>query len=346
MFRTIFIALLMTGATISASADGRLPAMLASAPVRLSGARSFYAAEAVVEAVRQTVVSAQVQGAIVQLAVKAGDYVHAGQLLVRIDARAAEQSAAASNAQVDAARAELEVTKRDLSRQKQLFDQRYISQAALDRAAAQFKTTQAQTDAQLAQAGVARTQSGFYTIVAPYSGLITDVPVTQGDMAMPGRPLLTVYDPAHLRVTASVPHAIVAKLAPNQPVKIEFPGLSAAQRWQMALRMVVLPMADASTHTVQVRLDLPGDLASMTPGMFARVLLPLMTNDDRRLFVPSNAIVRRAELTAVYVLNDQGKPLLRQVKLGSPAGDEVEVLSGLTAGERVALDPLVAARVR
>lgn len=346
MLPKTFISFLLAAAAIAAQADGPAPAALASIAVRTGGEQSLYAAEGVVEAVRQTVVSSQVQGAIVQLAVKAGDAVQAGQLLARIDARAANQAVVASAAQADAARAELEVAKRDFSRQKQLFDQRYISQAALDRADAQFKTAQAQTSALLAQTGVARTQSGFYTLSAPYAGLVADVPVTQGDMAMPGRPLMTVYDPGFQRVAASVPQAVLASVAANQPVRIEFPGLPAAQRWQTATRVTVLPVADASTHTVLVRLDLPAKLAGLTPGMFARAQFPVTQGDKQRLYVPLNATFRRAELSAVYVLNEQGKPLLRQVRLGATVGAEVEVLAGVAAGERVALDPLVAAKVR
>ena len=346
MLRKTLIAFLFAAAASAAQADGAAPAPLASAPVRASGEQPLYAAEAVVEALRQTVVSSQVPGAIILLAVKAGDAVRAGQLLARIDARAADQAVAASAAQADAARAELEVARRDFARQQQLFEQRYISQAAFDRADAQFKTAQAQRNAQLAQTGVLRTQSGFYTLNAPYAGLVADVPVTQGDMAMPGRPLLTVYDPGALRVSASVPQAVLSLVAANQPVRVEFPGLPEAQRWQTATRLTVLPVADAATHTVQVRLDLPAKLAGLTPGMYARALLPLTQGERQRLYVPRSATFRRAELNAVYVVDGQGRPLLRQVRLGAASGEEVEVLSGVSANERVALDPLVAAKLR
>ncbi len=345
MIRNILVALLLAAAASVAQADNAAPA-LASAPVRRGGEPALYAAEGVVEALRQSVVSAQVQGAIVELAVKAGDAVKPGQLLVRIDARAAEQALAASAAQADAAGAELDVAKRDFARQKQLFEQRYISQAALDRAAAQFESAQAQRHSSLAQTGVARTQSGFYTLSAPYAGLVAELPVTQGDMAMPGRPLLTLYDPAWQRVVVNLPQELLAGLAANQPVRIEFPGLPAASRWQTATRVTVLPVADAGTHTVPVRLDLPAKLSGLTPGMFARAQFALAQGDSQRLYVPLAATFRRSELSAVYVLNEQGRPLLRQVRLGAAVGAQVEVLAGVAAGERVALDPLAAAKVR
>ncbi len=113
---------------------------LATADVVAGGEGRTTGYDGVVEAVRQTVVAAQVAGAVVALAVKAGDKVKAGQVLVRLDARAAEQNAAASAAQVQAARAALDAATRDYERQKQLFEKNYISQAALDQAEAQYKT--------------------------------------------------------------------------------------------------------------------------------------------------------------------------------------------------------------
>jgi len=108
-----------------------------------------------------------VPGAVVQLDVKVGDRVQAGQLLLRPDARAADQGVAASDAQVQAARASLEVASREYERQKQLLQKKYISQAALDRAESEFKATRAQADAQLAQAAAARTQTTFHSVRAP-----------------------------------------------------------------------------------------------------------------------------------------------------------------------------------
>ncbi len=204
---------------------------LATAVVQSPGTGESASFDGVVEAVRQTVVSAQVPGAVVAIEVKAGDVVKAGQLLARIDARAAEQNVAASDAQVQSARATLEVATKEFERQKQLFEKNYTSQAALERAEAQFKATQAQVSAQLAQAGAARAQSGFFVVRAPYGGVIADVPITLGDMAMPGRALLTLYDPAALRVTAAVPQTDIARIAPGKPAKIQFPGLPADRQW-------------------------------------------------------------------------------------------------------------------
>ncbi len=178
------------------------------------GAQTAY--DGVVEAVRQTVIAAQVSGAVVELKVKAGDRVSAGQVLMRLDARAADQNAAAGDAQVRAARAAQDVAAKEFARQKQLAADQFISAAALDRAEAEFKAAQAQAAAQLAQAGAVRTASGFYVVHAPYAGVVSEVPVTLGEMAMPGRALATLFDPAALRVAAAVPQSAAMSIGEGQ----------------------------------------------------------------------------------------------------------------------------------
>jgi RND family efflux transporter MFP subunit len=330
----------LLGLAVGSAAAGEL----ATAVVQSPGAGESASFDGVVEAVRQTVMSAQVSGAVVAIDVKAGDVVKAGQVLARIDARAAEQNVAVSDAQVLSARATLEVAVKDFDRQKLLFEKNYTSKAALERAEAQFKATQAQVAAQLAQAGAARTQSGFFIVKAPYGGVVADVPVMLGDMAMPGRPLLTIYDPASLRVTASIPQTEIARIASGKPAKVQFPGLPGDRQWAAPTSQTLLPTADPGTHTAQIRLDLPATVGNLAPGTFARVWLPMQGAATPRLYVPASAVVRRAEMTGVYVLDAKGHPILRQVRLGRAVDDRVEVLSGVGAGERVALDPQAAAR--
>jgi RND family efflux transporter MFP subunit len=337
--------LLATWLVSATAADAQT---LATVTAQASANASLMSADGVVEAVRQTVLSAQVSGAIVELKVKPGDSVAAGQLLARVDARAADQSAAASRAQVLAVRASHEVAAKDFGRQKQLFERGFISRAAMDQAEAVFKASQAQVTAQVAQAGAANFQSDFYLLRAPYAGVVAEVPIVLGDMAMPGKPLLTLYDPASLRVTATIAQADAAGAGgPN--VKVELPGLSSNR--VVPTRATLLPTADPNTHTLQLRLDLPPGLKGVTPGMFARAWMPRAANTDdgaaaARVLVPASAVFRRAELTGLYVMDQAGKPALRQVRLGRRLEANIEILSGLSAGERVAADPQAAARVR
>lgn len=350
----VMLAGLLLQALAARAADDPTRAPLVTAAVQAVHSGQTTSFDGVVEAVRQTVIAAQVPGAVVALDVKVGDVVKAGQVLARIDARAADQNVAASDAQVRVARASLELATKDFERQKLLFQKNYISQAALERAQSQFSATQAQVAAQLAQAGATRTQSGFFVVKAPYAGVVSEVPVTLGDMAMPGRPLLTLYDPAALRVTVAVPQSAAAALTAQTPIKVELPGLPAGHEWLAPSRVVVLPTVDPATHTVQLRLDLPaategpapGAAPQVTPGLFARAWLPAAGDGRVRLDVPAQSVVHRAEMTGLYVVGPDGRPLLRQVRLGPTQSGSVEILSGVSAGERVALDPQAAARIR
>jgi RND family efflux transporter MFP subunit len=295
-----------------------------------------YSAEAVVEAVRQSTVAAQIAGRIVELRFDVGDYVKKGEVIVRIDERAAAQALAASEAQVRQAEAALRNARAEYERARQLVAQKFLSQAALDRAESEYKAAQERVSALLAGAGPAATERGFATVVAPYSGIVSARHVELGEMATPGKPLMTGFDPGTLRVTATVPQAQVAAIQAGAKARIELPSVA---RWIEASSLTVIPAADPRTHTTQVRIGLPAEVRGIYPGIYARA--HFVTGKKPALLVPRAALIRRSELTAVYVVSESVQ--LRQIRLGT-AGDEkaVEVLAGLKAGERVALDPVKA----
>ncbi len=334
--RILLAASLLLGSTAFAQ-----PQELRGATVQRGAQLGASHHEGVVEAVRQTLLTAQVAGAVQEITVQVGDSVRAGQVLLRLDARAAEQTASASAAQVRAAQAVEQEAERELARQRQLLEADYISQAAFDRAEARHKAARAEAAALRAAADASRTQSDFYVLRAPYDGVVSAIPVSLGDMAMPGRPLLTLYDPTALRVSVQVPQAVAASAPAELSARLELAGLDTPVTPR---RVQWLPSVDPTTHTVELRLELPAELRVL-PGTFARARLNL-TGESDRLYIPRTAVLRRAELTAVYVLDAQQRPRLRQVRLGPQQGDQVEVLSGLVAGERVALDPLAAGQLK
>ena len=295
-----------------------------------------YSAEAVVEAVRQSTVAAQMTGRIVDIRFDVGDYVKKGEVIVRIDERAATQAVAASQAEVQEAEATLRNARATFERSRQLFAQKFISQAALDKAEADYKSAQARVGALLAGAGRAVTERGFATVVAPYSGVVSARHVELGEMATPGKPLMTGFDPSTLRVAATVPQTQVAAIQAVGKARVEIPSIG---KWIDVKQMTIVPAADPRTHTTRIRLELPEDARGVYPGVFARA--HFVTGKAPRLLVPREAVVRRSEVTAVYVVDDTGRPLLRQVRLGAASSERsLEVLSGLKPGERVALDPV------
>jgi RND family efflux transporter MFP subunit len=334
----VALAVSACGKTPPQQASAPAQPALASAAVELREVELTYSAEAVVEAVRQSTVAAQIAGRIVELRFDVGDFVKKGEVIVRIDERAVAQAAAASTAQVGEAQAALDNARAQYQRSKQLLAQKFISAAALDKAEAEFKQAQARLTATLAGAGQAATERSFATIVAPYSGVVSARHVELGEMATPGRPLMTGFDPQTLRVVATVPQQQVAAIQASGRARIEIPSTG---KWVDATALTLIPSADPRTHTTPIRLDLPGDVRGVYPGVFARA--HFVTGKAPRLLAPREAIVRRSELTAVYVLDAQGVPLLRQVQLGT-AGDPtaIEVLAGLKPGERVALEPVKA----
>lgn len=319
-------------------------APLATYAVTPAAASPTYVAEGVVEAVRQSTIAAQVPARIVEMRVRAGDAVKAGQVLVRLDSRTAADQVASSQAQVAAAQAQLEAARRDFERNQRLYDKRYISQAAMEQAETQYKAAQAQAKASTAQAGVASTQSTYTTLTAPYAGMVANVAAELGDMASPGAPILTLYDPAELRVVAQLPESYAPLVVPGKPVTVAFPGTTGDERALNAVQVTVLPTANPATHTREVRLSLPPAAKGVSPGMFARATFPLSLAGTPRIAVPASAVVRRPEFTAVYVVDAAGKAQLRQVRVGRAAGDTIEIASGLMPGERIAVDPVAAAR--
>ncbi|MBL8532522.1 MAG: efflux RND transporter periplasmic adaptor subunit [Betaproteobacteria bacterium] len=297
-----------------------------------------YAAEAVVEATRQSTVSAQVTGRIVELKYDVGDYVQKGQLLVRIDQTEAQQVLAGSEAQVAQAQAAFENARVELDRTRDLAKQKFISQAALDKAEAAYRVAEAQLRTAKAGAGQAATTKGYTTVVAPYSGVVSARHVELGEMAAPGKPLLTGFDPGDLRALATVPQYKVPDIKGSPRVVVEIPSIN---RQVTGRSFTVLPAADANTHSTKVRIDLPADLRDVYPGVYARAHFTV--GRGRKLVMPTTAIVRRSEVTGTYVVDARGGVSLRQIRVGEPAGENyTEVLSGLKPGENVALDPVKA----
>ena len=332
MSRAALLLALSLAASVAAAAD------LKTAPVELREVELDTSAEAVVEAVRQSTVSAQIAGRIVDLRFDVGDYVKKGQVIARIDERAVSQAEAASVAQVREARAALGNARAQYERSKQLFAQKFISQAALDQAEATYKSAQARVAALLAGAGQAATERSFATVVAPYSGVVSARYVELGEMATPGKPLFTGFDPSTLRVVANVPQTQVAAIQALSRARVEIPSTG---KWFDAKSLVIVPSADPRTHTTRIRLELPEDVRGVYPGVYARAHFAI--GKALKLLAPRAAILRRSEVTAVYVVGADGTPRLRQVRLGEAADENsVEVLAGLEPGERVALEPVKA----
>lgn len=312
--------------------------------------------DGVIEPVRQATVSAQAQGRIASLAVKAGDRVRAGQVLAVIDDREAQTGVARASAQIAEADAQLRNAQANHQRMRDLRAQGFISQAALDTAQAQLRAAQAARD----QAGAGARQSalaqGFTRVTAPFDGYVRETLSEAGDLAVPGKPMLTLYSPQPLRavVLVGASRMDVARAATSVQVQLPAQPLTQAPApsasvtdggWVTPASRQALPVADPVSQTVQWRLDLPAAVTGgLLPGQQVRVRFAgaVQPAAARRapVVVPREAVLRRGELTAVYVAREQGFAL-QAVRLGADQGATgVEVLAGLAGGERIALDPV------
>lgn len=297
------------------------------------------------QAVQHSVLSAQASGRVSQLLVKAGDPVRKGQALAVIDDRATQAGVSQSQASVAQAEAELANAQANEARVRDLHAQGFVAKAAHETAQAQLKAAQA--GAAAARAG--QTQSslaqGFTRVSAPFDGVVMQTHIEAGALAMPGTPIVTVYAPQPLRAEVHVPASFQAQAGAAQQVEVQLPG---SDTWVKPSSVNNARAADPVSQTILWRMALnPSDTAGQVPGRSLKVRFVGASNDGavERLVVPSSAVLRRGELTAVYVVSEpaEGRAqfVLRAVRVGpSTADGQVTVLTGLRAGERLALDPV------
>jgi RND family efflux transporter MFP subunit len=297
------------------------------------------------QAVRQSVLSAQASGRIASLSVKAGDRVKAGQVLAVIDDRATQAGVAQAQAGLAQADANLTNAKAAYERARDLRAQGFLAQAAVDSALAQYKAAQAGTAAARAGQTQASVAQGFTRLTAPWDGWVLATHAEAGALAMPGAPVLTVYAPQPIRAVVHVPASMQSLAQSASKVEVQLPG---TDQWVVPASKSSVPAADPVSQTVEWRLNLSeADGANQVPGRQTKVRFVggSAQTSSQRLVVPATALLRRGELTGVYVVSNKGEGqpegfALRAVRTGATHGDGVEVLAGLKAGDRVALDPV------
>jgi RND family efflux transporter MFP subunit len=314
---------------------------LAAAKVAYREVAQTYSVEGVVEAVRQSTVSAQISGRVKEVNFDVGDTVQKGQIILRIDEGETEQALAGSQAQVMQAQAALTQAKTNYERALQLYEQKYISQSGLDKAKADYDVAKAQAAASQAGETQSALAHGYAAVIAPFGGVVASRFVEVGEVVSPGKQLMVGFDPSEMRVIVNVPQYKLAEIGSRPKVNIE---LSSLKRWIPAAAVTVQPSADTRTQSTQVRVMIPAKEKGVYPGMFVRA--HFIVGKSKKLLIPASAVVRRSEVVAVYVVGEQGLPKLRQVRLGEMSGEsEIEVLVGLNPGESVALDPIKAGMV-
>ncbi len=288
-----------------------------------------------VAAEKSSAVTSRVMAMVTAVHVELGDEVRAGQTLISIDPSAAEGQVAQASGGLAQAQAALTLARRNYERFKALAATESASELELDMARTQFE--QAQGAVEQARGGVAAASSVAREsrVVAPFAGRIAARLVEVGDLASPGRPLVIVESQTGRRLVVAVPEtlAVAAALRPGTTLAVTLdarPDLG-----EIVGRVAeVSPGPDPTTHAYTVKIDLPA--TGIAAGAAGRTFLTAGRSDAVR--VPREALVESGGLTLVVVRDAQGRAETRVVTVGDRGADgRVEILSGLSGGESVAL---------
>jgi RND family efflux transporter MFP subunit len=297
--------------------------------------------DGVVEAVDATTIAAQTNARVLELPFDVGDRVRKGDVLVRFSDVEQQSGRRAASANVAAARAELRDAEANWKRTDAIFQRGLIARAQLDAAVARRDSARAALAAAEAALRSAGQQADYTVLRAPFDGVITQRFVHVGEAVQSGpptpQPLIALAALDALRVDVVVPQGAIDAIRASPRASVV---LDDGKRVQAA-RVTVFPYADPGTHSFRVRVELPAGGSGLYPGMTVKAAFAV--GQATRLLVPVGALVRRGELSAVYVVGADHSVGLRQLRLGHRIGDEVEVLAGLAPGDHVARDPEAAA---
>jgi RND family efflux transporter MFP subunit len=320
----------------------KTPSAVAEPPTRrLSGAQAvdvvsirrprFETAIGTIEPVHEAAVASKLLARVVEVRVKAGQAVTRDEVLVRLDdaelvarqqqALAAERGAVARDAQATA----------DLARSRELRKQKVVTQAELDQAEATQRSAAAELDRIRQTIREAEVLLEYATIRSPLTGTVIDKRVESGDTVSPGQILLTLYDPTHMQMVASVRESLAMRLKVGQelPARLESLGYECH-----ATVSEIVPEAQAASRSFTVKVIGPCP-PGVYSGMFGRLLLPL--EDEDLTVIPARAVRRVGQLTMVDVVLPDDRLERRSIQIGREIDRQYEVLSGLTVGERVAV---------
>lgn len=348
------------GAPKESSAAPRVVSGVTLETVRAALLPEMYEAVGTIESKTTSEVGAQVGGTVRSVDVKPGDRVRAGQQLAVLDGRgfaaqlnaakaetqASEQSLIAVEHQIQAAAAQRKFAEATYRRYKALYAETSVSRQEFDNAETQYKAAaasesalearkaQMEASARAAKANesAAATQFGYTKIVSPAGGIVTAKLVDPGTLVMPGTRLFTIEDSDHYRVVASLSADLMTRVRIGEPVAVVLNSGRVDGRVTE-----IVPAADPASRTFQAKVALPPGTECLS-GEYAAADFPV--GKASGLSVPRSAVVERGQLEGVFVIGGQNVATYRLIKTGRAFGDRVRVLSGLSAGERVAVTGL------
>ena len=281
----------------------------------------------------QMTIASRISGNIVEMRVNAGRHVRKGDLLVRLDARDISARVSQAGETLRRAQAMRDLAVSDYRRDKPLADKAVIPRSEFDQTDMRLKTAEA--DVQHAKEALreAEVSLSYAEIRSPATGIVIDKLADAGDLAIPGKTLLTMYEPQRLWLEASVreQEAPLLRIGSAYTVRIDATGETMTGKLAE-----IVPSADPVSRTVIARILL-AHTDGLYPGMFGRLLIPV--REARRLLIPESAVIRIGQLRMVDVITG-GQVKRRSIQVGEHIGAQVEVLSGLSDGEKIAIFPL------
>ena len=338
MFKIIVLALILSVLPVLVQAEEPLP--FETATVVLQDVPKIEVMNGTVEAVSKTTVSAQTSGNVAEILYDVDDYVEQGAVIIRLQSK--EQTASLKETEANLTEAQARVTRaqQEFDRIKDIYERKLVAKSKLDDASAELKAARARLAAVRAAMTKASEQLDYTQVRAPYSGIVTERHVELGEYVTAGKPLMTGLSLDRLRVNVDVPQHLINKIRQEKEATL-LPSDSHAT--VVAVKdLTFFPYADPKTRTFKVRVNLEEKVQGLFPGMFVKV--GFVTGKQSRLVVPTAAVAWRGEVTGVYVLDSEGKPALRQVRLGTTTNEgKIVVLAGLFEGDEIAVDPVAAA---
>lgn len=293
----------------------------------------LFIADGLIEAVEQATVTAQISGRVAVVHVDINDVVAAGDVLLELTTEQQSAGAEAESTALKEARGQHQEAQANLIRVKAMYERGAIAKSAYDAAIASSKIALATVERLEASSGASRQGQGYTRILAPYAGIIAERHVAVGELVSIGQPLLAGYNLEQLRVVADLPQRIANQVMDEQPMTVV---LADGNRLTSSEHLL-FHHADSASHTVRLRIDLPAKRQQrLMPGAWAKV--EVETGREQVLRIPRTAVLRRHELSAVYVAASEGQWQLRPVRLGDERDGQLAVLAGLDEGETIARD--------
>ena len=298
-------------------------------PVETTSVALTVEAVGTVEARTRTEISSRIMARIVEAATDAGDRVTSGQILFLLDARDAKARLEQAREALSSTEAALENATLDAGRIERLYDKQAATKQEHDRSQSTLKIAQASVDSALAAIREADAALSHTKIASPIGGIVIDRLADSGDMAIPGKPLMTIYDPSSLRLEISAAEHLRPNVNLNENVKVSID--SAALEIDGRVEEIV-PASDSSSRSFTVRVSIP-EAKGVYPGMYGRIHLNV--GSAEKVLIAPEAISRVGQLEMVTVVDD-GIAKKRMIRIGKKYAAGVEVLSGLKAGETIA----------